>query len=295
MDEISLAANFAWPAGIRLPVVLTFEHQSGEGAAPMPGNRPNYRAGDIMEYGARRGIWNILEALDRRSIKATFAVSALTAINFPDSVNAIARAGHEIAGMGYRFESARTLSPDAEREMVRRSAGVLEQTIGTKTRGWRCPDYRVSPQTLEILADENFLWDSSLLNDDLPYALGSAERQIVEIPFTTSTADKTFVGDPAPQRGGPTGLANAWESEFAYLYDESADAPRCLLLSLQTWASGRVVILEVLEKFIDKISAFDGVVFGRCGDLAEWCFGERREYLQERHHSSSTHVAGKTS
>ena len=26
-------------------------------------------------------------------------------------------------------------------------------------KGWRCPDYRVSPQTLDILSSEGFVWD----------------------------------------------------------------------------------------------------------------------------------------
>ena len=31
-----------WPVGIRLPVMLTFEHQAGEGAPLFAGERPNY-------------------------------------------------------------------------------------------------------------------------------------------------------------------------------------------------------------------------------------------------------------
>jgi len=45
------------------------------------------------------------------------------------------------------------------------------------------------------------------LNDDLPYLFKCRSRTLVEIPFTTSTADKTFIGYPYPQRGGADGLA----------------------------------------------------------------------------------------
>ncbi len=72
--EIKLDPNVCWPSGVRLPVVLTFEHQSGEGAPLFPGERPNYMVGGAMQYGARRGIWNILELLDKYQIKATFFV-----------------------------------------------------------------------------------------------------------------------------------------------------------------------------------------------------------------------------
>ena len=38
-----------WPAGIRLPVMLTFEHQAGEGAPLFAGERPNYMVGGAMQ------------------------------------------------------------------------------------------------------------------------------------------------------------------------------------------------------------------------------------------------------
>ncbi len=139
-----------WPAGIRLPVMLTFEHQAGEGAPLFAGERPNYMVGGAMQYGARRGIWNILELLEKYRVKATFFVLGTTAEKYPDTVQAAAKAGHEIAGMGYSFGSIRTASEEQERANVRRSAKILEDIAGVKIRGWRCPDYRVSPKTLDI-------------------------------------------------------------------------------------------------------------------------------------------------
>jgi peptidoglycan/xylan/chitin deacetylase (PgdA/CDA1 family) len=265
--------QISWPAGIRLPVVLTFEHQSGEGAVSMPGNRPNYRTSDTIEYGARQGIWNILEALDENSIKATFLVSGFTAEKYPETIRAAQRAGHEVAGLGYSFEPIYTASMERERSIVRRTVASLQEVTGACIQGWRCPDYRVSPQTHDILAEEGFVWDSSLLNDDLPYLLASGARRIVEIPFTTSTADKTFVGDPPPQRGGPDGLANVWDSEFALLYEESKQSPRFLILAMQTWATGRPVILRVLKRLLKRVASTDGIWFARCSDLAHLCNG----------------------
>jgi hypothetical protein len=52
--------------------MLTFEHQAGEGAPLFAGERPNYMVGGAMQYGARRGIWNILELLEKFRVKAGF-------------------------------------------------------------------------------------------------------------------------------------------------------------------------------------------------------------------------------
>jgi peptidoglycan/xylan/chitin deacetylase (PgdA/CDA1 family) len=77
--EIPSALNFRWPNGVRLPVLLTFEHQSGEGTPLRAGDRVNFLIGGQIEYGARRGVWNILEELDKLNVKGTYFVSGNTA------------------------------------------------------------------------------------------------------------------------------------------------------------------------------------------------------------------------
>lgn len=269
--EVSGFAPQGWPEGVRLPVLLTFEHQAGEGTPLLPGDRPNFMIGGAIEYGARRGIWNILELLESFGVKATFFVCGTTAEKYPDPVREAHAAGHEIAGMSYGFERVRTASPDRETSVVRRTVKALRDVCGVTIRGWRCPDYRVSPQTLDILSTEGFIWDSSLLNDDLPCLFDCAAGRLIELPFTTSTADKTFAGYPYPMRGGPDGLSNVWNSEFDVLYRESECAPRFLILSIQTWVTGRPAVLRVLETFIARLISHNDVRFARCDDVASWC------------------------
>jgi len=264
-------AKITWPEGVRLPILLTFEHQSGEGAPLFPGDRPNYMVGGAMQYGARRGIWNVLELLDSLKIKTTFFICGTTAERYPDGVQAIHAAGHEIAGMSYSFDRVRTLSPEREQSIIARTSKVLQDTAGVQIRGWRCPDYRVSPNTVDLLAQEGFVWDSSLLNDDLPYLFECAGRNIVEIPFTTSTADKTFIGYPYPQRGGPDGLANVWNNEFEVLYQESQRAARFMILSLQTWAIGRPAPLRMLKLFLEHLLGHEELWFARASEIAASC------------------------
>ena len=269
--EIKLMMDAHWPNSVRLPVALTFEHQSGEGTPLLPGDRPNAMIGGAMEYGGRRGIWNILEVLDQLGVKATFMVCGTTAEKYPDAIRAAHGAGHEIAGMSYSFERVRTASPTRERAIISKTQKVLEDVCGARIRGWRCPDYRVSPQTLDILSESGFAWDSSLLNDDLPCLFDCSGGKLIELPFTTSTADKTFIGYPYPMRGGYDGLANVWDSEFDVLYREGERSPRFMILSIQTWATGRPAPLRTMKTFIERLKTFNDIQFARCGDIAGWC------------------------
>jgi peptidoglycan/xylan/chitin deacetylase (PgdA/CDA1 family) len=141
------------------------------------------------EYGGRTR-FKILELLDRYQIKATFFVCGTTAEKYPQAVRAAQEAGHELAGMSYSFEKVRGYSTEREQLVLRRSAQTLENVAGVKIIGWRCPDYRTSPQTLDLLAENGFAWDSSLLNDDLP-TCSIVMPTIVR--FTTSTRKTLLV------------------------------------------------------------------------------------------------------
>ena len=112
---------------------------------------------------------------------------------------------------------------------------------------------------------------SRLLNDDLPCLYDTLAGRIVELPFTTSTADKTFIGYPYPMRGGPDGLADVWNSEFDVLHRESQTAPRFMILSIQTWATGRPAPLRTLRNFVQRVKSHNDTCIARCSELATWC------------------------
>jgi peptidoglycan/xylan/chitin deacetylase (PgdA/CDA1 family) len=269
--EIGPITEACWPSDVRLPVALTFEHQSGEGTPPMPGGRPNYMIGGAIEYGARTGIWNVLELLDKLNVKATFMVCGATAQKYPDSIKAAHKAGHEIAGMSFSFDRVRTMSPDRERAVVVQTARALSDVCGGKIAGWRCPDYRVSDQTLDVLSEQGLTWDSSYLNDDYPCLFDCSGGRMIELPFTTSTADKTFIGYPYPQRGGPQSLFDVWNSEYEVLHREGESTLRYMMLSLQTWAIGRPAPLAALREFIERVKRDNDSQFTRCAEIAAWC------------------------
>ena len=65
------------PNGVRLPVALTFEHQSGEGVPLLPGERPNAMVGGAVQYGARTGIWNILAVRSQISGNAAYRTTLI--------------------------------------------------------------------------------------------------------------------------------------------------------------------------------------------------------------------------
>ncbi len=79
------------------------------------------------EYGARVGIWKVLDLLDRYGIPATFFVPAWTAETYPEQCKEIARRGHEVACHGHRHVPLGAEPPERAREGVRRLARAIHR------------------------------------------------------------------------------------------------------------------------------------------------------------------------
>jgi hypothetical protein len=53
---------------------------------------------------------------------------------------------------------------------------------GERPRGYRAPTYKFSRHTLTHLVNEGFVYDASLMGDDVPYLLDNATGRVVELP-----------------------------------------------------------------------------------------------------------------
>jgi hypothetical protein len=54
------------------------------------------------------------------------------------------------------------------------------------------------------------------------------------------------------------------------LYRESERARRFVILSIQTWATGRPAPLRSLRQFLQRIIQYNDVQFARCQDIVMW-------------------------
>src|SRR5262249_56798446 len=119
-----------------------------------------------------------------------------------------------------------------------------------------------------ISLEKGWLGNASWLSAAYLYLSKTKKKKIVEILLPTTTADKTYVGYPYPQRGGPDGLASVWNNELDVLYQESEKAPRLMNLSLQTWATGRPASLRVLGRLLERLVGHEEFCFAQCSEVA---------------------------
>lgn len=142
----------------------------------------------------------VLEIFAAHRCHATFFVLGWIAERNPALVREIKAAGHEIACHSYAHRHVTTFIPVQFRDDLRRAKKAIEDACGAPVLGYRAPTFSIVRQSLwalEILADEGFLYDSSIfpIRHDL-YGFPDAPRflhrqplgsghSIFEVPLST--------------------------------------------------------------------------------------------------------------
>lgn len=266
ISEYHAQGNVSWPDGCRIAVFLTFDFQGGETVRPLPNGRINYEDWTQGEYGPRTGIWRILRILKEKEVKATFLTCGGIAERYPEAVKAIVAQGHEIAGHGYHHEVARDLSEEEERDVIKRTTEMIQMRTGKRPVGWRsCTQ---SPNTLDLLMEQGYLWNSNSFAHDLPCVLEKDSRTLVELP-RQPFGDGWIYGF-MNSAGNPSVAEIVWKSLFDELYEESGSAPTYCPFTLHPFVSSRPGRARVLGDVIQYINKHEGVWFATGSEVAEW-------------------------
>lgn len=258
-----------WPEDHRFAVVLTFDFQGGEDVKPDRDGKINHEGWTQGEYGPNTGVWRILKILEQQKVKATFLTCGAIAERFPEAVKAIVQKGHEVAGHGYHHEVARDLSREEEREVIRRAAAMIEERTGKRPLGWRsCTQ---SPNSIELLMEQGFLWNSNSFSHDLPSIWVKGDRSLVEIP-RQPFGDGRLYGHR--DSGNPADTLLVWKSVFDELYEESAERPGFCCFQFHPYISGRPGRAKALKTLIEYMKSHGGVWFATGSEIARWWLRE---------------------
>ena len=105
----------------------------------------------------------LLSILNNYRIKATFFVLGWIAEKVPHLIYEIHKSGHEIASHGYGHELINNLSLQEFRNDLIKSKNILEEITGQKILGYRAPSFSITDWAIDILYEEGFRYDSSLV------------------------------------------------------------------------------------------------------------------------------------
>ena len=260
-----MSVTALWPAGIHAAAAITvdFDGESVEHhdmALPLWGRYSHGR------YGAQVGAFNLLALFARYDMRATFFLNAWDVERYPRTMEAIAAAGHEIAGSGYLHEDFSTLSIDEQAAILERSEAVLQSAFGQKPVGFRAPGRRLRTETRRLLAARGYRYDSSYSDDDRPYIVANGDgNRLVELPTHEPWTDKPYY----EKHRTPRAVAASFVDEFDATYGVGG----LFTLSVRPrgdYGSGRGLRVRALEPLLLALREHPNTWVATCRDIADW-------------------------
>ena len=219
-------------------------------------------------YGPLVAVPRLLELLDGFGLTATFFVPGLTADRYPQVVERIATAGHEIGHHSYSHRSPVDLGEEGEREDFERALEALER-VGVRPQGHRSAMWEASWHTPALVAEYGLDYDSTLMDDDKPYLLETESGTIAELPPHWSLDDwEQYAYLPRP----PIGFNIESPSKALDLWTIELDAMRrhgCLfMLTNHPFLSGRPGRVETLRRLVEYALGCGDVEFVTAAEVA---------------------------
>ena len=243
------------------------------------------------EVGAPR----LLKLFDKYGLKTTWFIPGHSIETFPEQMQMVARAGHEIGLHGYSHENPTALTREQEETILRRCIELIEKLWGRKPVGYVAPWWEFSKNTVELLLKYGIKYDHSLMHNDFhPYyvrvgdswtkidysqpaetwmkpLVRGEETDLIEIPanwYLDDLPPMMFI-KKAPNSHGfvnPRDIEQLWRDQFDYVYREYDYA--VFTMTIHPDVSGRPQVLLMLERLIEYINRHPGVRWATFEEIA---------------------------
>jgi len=249
----------SWPGGARVAVLLSYDVDNETIQGLRTGN---INIGQLSQgqYGSRVALPRIVKLMDEQEIPATFFFPAWSLKLAPEQADIIQQSGrHEIGVHGWIHELNTSLDGATESRLLAQAVDQIEAITGTRPVGYRAPSWNHSPNTLQIVRDMGFLYESSLMHDDRPYELlqDGEPTGVVELPVEWILDDAPLLNPLGTRYMNPRDVMQVWMDEFDKAWEEGT----IFLLTMHPHVIGHRSRLVALEGLIEHIKSKDQVWF----------------------------------
>ena len=272
-----------WPGGARLALQIVLNYEEGGENCILHGDSASEaflseivnaeaREGvrhmsmeSIYEYGSRVGVWRLKKLFDRYQVPITVFAVGMAVERYPEPVQALHAAGHEICSHGYRWIDYQYVDEATERSHMQQAIKAIEDAIGERPLGWYTG--RSSPNTRAlVVAEGGFVYDADDYSDELPFWDMQYGKPQLVIPYTLDANDMRFSTAQGFNSGSQ--FLQYLKDTFDVFYAEGAESPKMMSVGLHCRISGRPGRFAALEQFLRYVRSHDDVWICRRIDIA---------------------------
>lgn len=265
---INRRPKLRWPNGARVAVWVIPNIESFALDEKILGDRPmpEVQAFSQRDYGARIGVFRIMDALSKRNIRASVTLNSEVCDVYPEIMEDAMALDWEF--LGHNQSNTRRLCDipaDQEQQVVHDTLARITETTGVRPRGWLGSGLAETWNTLDYLADEGIDYVCDWVNDDQPYYMDIGGRQMVSLPYSSEIND-------LPQfRAGRSNeeFDSMAKSAFDRLYEEGEDSARVMAIAIHPFVIGVSHRIWVLESMLDHMMGHDDVWFATGSEIVD--------------------------
>src|SRR3954449_8690157 len=121
-------------------------------------------------FAGEVGTPRLLKLFDKYHLTTTWFIPGHSLETFPEQMQMVVDAGHEIGIHGYTHENPIAMTPEQEEEVLVKCIDLVERISGKRATGYVAPWWEFSRVTNELLLKHGIKYDHSLMHDDhTPY------------------------------------------------------------------------------------------------------------------------------
>ena len=254
-------APLRWPGGARVAVwpMLAVEHfvwgTPGTAIQPLLTEHPEVANWAWRDYGNRVGVWRLFDLFDELEVPLTVCLSAEACERYPRIIDAIkAHPTWAILPHGLNNSTAghRGLARDAERRLIEQTRTAMTQAFGTSPLGFMVPNWSMTEDTFELLAEAGVRYTTDWMNDDQPYWYALPRGRLLNIPYNLETNDFTLA--LTARLPGPE-IARAVIDHFDQLWIEGRTQGRAMAIGIHSFISGQPLRLKYVREYLAHMKA----------------------------------------
>tara|TARA_Y100001934_G_scaffold63464_1_gene78807 strand:- start:24348 stop:25217 length:870 start_codon:yes stop_codon:yes gene_type:complete len=267
---INRRPKLSWQNGARIAVWIAPNLEFFPLNEPVPGSRyshtPEVSSWAQRDYGARIGVFRIMDVLSQRNIRATCTLNSEVCDAYPEMMEDAVALGWNF--MGHNQSNSRpfhSTPPKNDHQMIKKVLSQIEQCTGNRPRGWLSSGLQETWDTLDYLAEEDIDYVCDWTNDDQPYFMKIGGKQLVSLPYSTEIND-------LPQfRAGRSNeeFERMIRTQFDTLYEEGEDSARVMAICLHPFVIGVSHRIGVLKSALDYIQGHNDVWFATAEEIVD--------------------------